>query len=492
MRKLLLLALSCVLWRAQATAAGLSTRLRELLESPTASRAFFGVYAIDLKTGAALIDYQSGRNFVPASNTKLFTTALGLMRLGPEYRFHTTAVAEEPLDSEGRLNGDLSLVGGGDPNLSPRPIPYKAESYSGNPLSAIEDLASELQKKGLRRVNGNIAGDDRRYVWQPYADGWAIGDAVWEYGAPVSAIALNDNTFRLLVRPDGVRTDPPVSFYRIANRLHVEPGVARKVHIERLPGSRELRVMGTLAPGDAGETHLLAIGEPALYAAQALSSALVRRGIIVTGEAVARHALPAEFRDLERSEQPPPVHGSRAVELARRSSAPLLDSIRVIDKVSQNLHAEMLLREVGWVRRNIGSREAGLKELRVFLDEAGVDSADYSWHDGSGLSRLNLVTPRAVVKLLRYMYESPQRENWISLLPIAGEDGTLRKRMNGTAAASRIRAKTGTLSHVTALSGYAERSGGGTLAFSILVNNHPGESAGAREIVDKICSWMVE
>ena len=476
---------------AGAAAADLSTRVRELLEAAPANRAFYGVYAVDLATGAVVIDYQSSRFFVPASNTKLFTTALGLLRLGPDYRFHTTVVADEALDSRGHLSSGLSLIGGGDPNLSPRPIPYQAGPYSGNPLEAIEDLAAQLEAKGVRRVNGDIAGDDRRYVWQPYAEGWAMDDALHEYGAPVSALTLNDNAFTLFVRPDGLRADPPVPHYRFENHLRIERGAPRKIAIERAAGSRRVRVTGTIPPGDPGESHLLAIDDPALHAAQALASALLRRGIAVSGRAVARHATPEEFRNLERAEPLQALRGPRVVELARRDSPPLLDSLRVIDKVSQNLHAEMLLREVGRAARNIGSREAGLEELRAFLSEAGVDSADYHWRDGSGLSRLNLVTPRAVVQLLRYMYESAQRENWISLLPIAGEDGTLRTLMSGSRAAGRIRAKTGTLSHVTALSGYASRDSG-TLAFSILVNNYQGPASGARGIVDKICNWMVE
>jgi len=176
------------------------------------------------------------------------------------------------------------------------------------------------------------------------------------------------------------------------------------------------------------------------------------------------------------------------VTLAERTSAPLIEDLVITDKVSQNLHAEMALRAVARARRNIGSVAAGLDELKAFLTEAGISEGAYSIHDGSGLSRLNLVTPATVVKLLRYMYSGTLRESWISLLPVGGTDGTLSgRKLNG-----RIHAKTGSLSHVNALSGYAERRNGKWVAFSILVNNSNAGAREVREIMDRICTLLSE
>jgi len=196
---------------------------------------------------------------------------------------------------------------------------------------------------------------------------------------------------------------------------------------------------------------------------------------------VARHSLP---------DQPaaPPV----GVELARLDSAPLIEDLRVTSKVSQNLHAELLIRAVARARRGTGSLEAGLDEMRLFLKEIGVGENEFKARDGSGLSRMNLVTPAAVIKLLQFMHRSPHRENWIGLLPIGGEDGTLRLRMRGTAAAGRIRAKTGSLTHVNSLSGYAERRDGSILAFSFLSNNQNAPAGEVRAVVDKICVLLTE
>jgi len=220
-----------------------------------------------------------------------------------------------------------------------------------------------------------------------------------------------------------------------------------------------------------------------------LRHALEERGIAVDGWAVAEHLLPEDVPDLRRAPPPPAATG---VELARRESAPLLECLRIADKVSQNLHAEMMLRAVGRARRNVGSREAGLEEMQTFLAEAGVSAGAYHLLDGSGMARLNLVTPAAVVRLLRHMYGSPERRNFLSLLPVGGEDGTLAGRFTGAAEAGRVHAKTGSLSHVSALSGYAQRPNQTWVAFSILVNNYNGQPAEIRRVMDQVCSLIME
>jgi len=464
-------------------AAELPVKIQRVLDGATGvRRGFLGLLIVNAATGDVLFESNQTHLFVPASNSKLFTTALGLARLGPEYRFHTTVVAAREPDSDGRVAGAVTLVGDGDPNLSGREIPYRVDSPHGEGLRAIEDLADQVVAHGVRRIDGGIVGDDSAYVWEPYPGGWGQGDALWEYGAPVSALTINDNTFTLNIHPGEparISVDPALEFYQIDNQ--VEPGSPQHIRIEREPGSRQLRIWGTLPHNDPGLTELLAIDDPALYAAAALRDALERRGVAIRGEAVARHSLPGA-----------PVAATSGFELARLDSTPLLEGLRVAAKVSQNLHAEMILRAVGRARRGTGSREAALEEMREFLKEIGVPASEYQLDDGSGLSRTSLVTPEAVVKLLRFMYRAPYRENWLSLLPVGGEDGTLRLRMRDTAAAGRIHAKTGSLTHVTALSGYAERKDGTMLAFSFLANNQGVPAREVRAVLDKICVLMTE
>ncbi len=472
----------------------LARRLQALADnSPVARRAFWGARVVDTGSGAVLLENNAGHFFVPASNAKLFSTALALMRLGPDHRFHTVVLADQSPDADGTLHGDLRLVGGGDPTLSARAIPYSKDAAAGNPLAALEDLAGQVAARGVRRVEGGIVGDDTAYVWEPYAEGWAQDDTLWEYGAPVGALSFNDNALALEVSPgqqpgEPVRLalTPPLDYFLLDNRVRTGKKGEQAVHFERPPGSREVRVWGTAG---SRSVHLLAVEDPARFAAWAFRDALARRGVVVSGGVATRHRLAAEVADLKSGVPQPPVEG---VEMARRTSPPLVETLKIINKVSQNLHAEIVLREVARVRRNMGSRQAGLEEMRAFLAEIGISPQDAILHDGSGLSRLNLVTPRALTTLLEAMHRSPYREAWIDLMPVGGEDGTLAERFGGSAPARRIRAKTGTMTGVNALSGYAQTAGGRLLAFSILVNNSGLPSSAARRFIDTIVLTLAE
>jgi D-alanyl-D-alanine carboxypeptidase/D-alanyl-D-alanine-endopeptidase (penicillin-binding protein 4) len=490
----------------QLSAASLPESIEKLLAASgpvgaPARTAFWGIQIVDLGSGKTLYELNPDRFFVPASNTKLFTTALALTRLGPDFTFQTRVVADSPPDAEGRIRGALRLVGGGDPNLSARAIPYRVGPVIGNPLAAIEDLADQVVARGVKRVGGGIIGDDTWYLWQPFAEGWAIDDPQYDYGAPVSALTVNDNAVTLAIRPGAREGDPaalvwnpPLEYYRVDNRIRtVAAGGERGIHFHRDPGGFEVRLWGSIPLHDRGEDLLLAIEDPALYAAEALRRALEARGVSIGGGVAALHAFPNETTDLTQAAAPAPVPAPvPGVELARRVSAPLIEDLRIADKVSQNLHAELALRAVARARRNLGSLEAGVEELQAFLAEASIDPDAYNLTDGSGLARLNLVTPATVVKLLRYMYASPARESWISLLPVGGQDGTLSARFGESAVAGRVHAKTGSLAHVSALSGYVERPDGGWAAFSILVNNYNGRATEVRGVMDRICTLIME
>ena len=476
---------------AQAGAAPLGEKIQALINaSPVARSAFWGIAIEDLSTGKPLYAFNSARLFTPASNAKLFTAAMAFERLGPDFRFETRVVAETAPDADGTIHGALRLVGGGDPNLSARAVPYHAGPATGNPLVQLEELADQVAAHGVKRIEGAIVGDDTWYVWEPYPQGWAMDDAHYDYGAPVSALTVNDNVFTLTLRPGALAGDlanltlsPPVEFYEIDNRVRTAPARAEgKVRLDREPGSRQLRLWGTLPLDGAAETMTLAIDDPAEYAARAFRLALEERGIVVTGGAYARHRF--------ANEEPEGPSVDAQFELARHESAPLIDDLGITEKVSQNLHAELALRAVGRAREGIGSQEAGLKEMKSFLEEVGIPADAFSFGDGSGLDRSSLVTPAAVLALLRYMYESPERDQWIALLPIGGQDGTLSARFLNQP--GRIYAKTGSLAHVAALSGYAQRRDGSWAAFSILVNHFAGPAAGIRSTIDRICTLILE
>ena len=491
-------AAALVLLCAQLLAAGLPESIQKLIDSsPAARTAFWGIQIVDLATGKTLYELNPDHYFVPASNAKLFSTALALTRLGADFTFQTRVLSQAPPDEFGRIRGSLRLAGGGDPNLSARAIPYRMGPLTGNPLAAIEDLADQVVARGVKRVDGDIVGDDTWYVWQPYAVGWSVDDPQSDDGPPISALTLADNVLTLSVHPGANIGDvaalsllPSIEFYRIENRVRtVAAGGERRIRFQRIPGSRDAQLTGTIPVRDKGLDLLIGVEDPAQFAAQALHTALERRGVTVSGTAIGEHLYPGEVSDLAQAPAPPPPGG---IELARRVSAPLIEDLRITAKVSQNLHAELALRAVGRARRNVGSFEAGMAEMKSFLAEAGIDPAGYNLMDGSGLSRLDLVTPSTVLKLLRYMYDSPAREKWISILPVAAQDGTLSSRFGTTAAAGRVYAKTGTLSHVSALSGYLQRPDGTWVAFAVLVNNFGGRSTEVRGVMDRICNLILE
>ena len=473
-------------------AATLAERIDKILNQPAARRAFWGIKVVDLGSGRTLYQRNADRPFVPASNTKLFSTALALVRLGPDHRYLTRLATDSPPDPTGRIAGDVVLVGGGDPNFSSRVLPYqKRTEFLGIPLDPLEELAAQVAALGVRQIDGDIVGDDTLYVWQRYADGWTLEDTANGDGPPVTALVVNDNIITLRIGPGEkagdpalVKLEPWTSYYTIDNRIRTAAKPAHPVRIHREPGDTTLRLWGEIALTDSGRSEVLAIDDPALFAAQALRDALVRHSVTVLGRAVSRHAMPYEFEDLEKAD---PVEKSYALVLASRSSMALIEDLRLINKISQNLHAELALREVARRRRGVGSFEASLAELKAFLGEIGITKEEFFLRDGSGLSRQNLVTPAAIMTLLTYMWNSRYRERWLDTLPVAGFDGTLAGRFISAPAADQLRAKTGTLTHVSALSGYLPAAGGRQLAFAILVNNYIADSGSIRKVIDQIC-----
>ncbi len=384
------------------------------------------------------------------------------------------------------------MIGGGDPSLSGREYPYRSHSpaFAVYSFRAIDELADQLAAHGLKRIDGNIVGDDTRYAWEPQPGPWSSDSATREYGAPVSALILHDNTFALTLRPGAHAGDlarialtPPFENFAIDNRVQTIEHGERKIEFYRSASGRELHLWGAIPKSDAAHAEELAIGDPALYAAEVMRAALLQRGISIHGDALARHRFPDE--KAESTLKPDVV-------LAERRAPPLLDLLQVVDKVSQNLHAEVFLREAGIASGRPGSREAGLAAMDEFLAGIGITREEHQFTDGSGLSRDTLVSPAAIIKLLTYMNQSPHRNEWLNLLPIGGEDGTLGSRFAGHPEARAIHAKTGTLDHVKALSGYADTSSYGRVAFSLLVNNFEEPGPGVTKTIDELVLALLQ
>lgn len=465
-----------------ATGQSLVQRIAAVLEEPAAKRASWGILAVRVADGAVLYERNARVPMTPASNTKLASTALALVRLGPEYRFVTRVLAPDAPDEQGRLRGDLRLVGGGDPTLSGRVVPYSKDAKEGDPLGPLAELADRVVLRGVRVIDGDIVGDATRWPWEPYPAGWAVGDMTWEYGAPVSALTVNDSAVRLSVRPGKAEGEPavveflpPLEPFTVHNTLRTRAGAERRIEVARAPGSSVLEIRGVAPPGGGAAVQWVAVPDPAQFAAEAFALLLRQRGVVIRGRA----------RGLTRAPGAP-WSEPQGLELARRESPPLAELARIVNKVSQNLHAEILLRETAHVVRGEGTARAGVEEMAALLKEAGAEEKEFDLEDGSGLSRRGLLSAAALTALLRHMEARGLGELFRSLLPVAGGDGTLSGRFRGMADAAAIRAKTGSLAHVAALSGYAGEEPARRVAFSILVNGSTAPGAETRALVDRI------
>ncbi len=465
-----------------------AARAQLLLNAGPASKGEWGILILDAGTADVLYQLNADRYFVPASNMKLFTTSLALATLGPAYRFHTTVEAAQPIDSQGVLPGELVLVGRGDPNLSNRKFPYDGkEEFDGSPDRVIAEFADALLAKGLKKVSGDIVGDDSYFPRERYPSGWEIDDMVWEYGAAISAIVVDDNTVTAELTPGNapgdpvlLSVDPPTAEFTIVNQVVTSArGVKADLTLTREPGSNQVVVKGAL-PAHASPRKLqLAIQEPALHAAAMLKRLLEQRGVVITGAARARH---------ERVDSP----GAPSVVLAEHVSIPLSDSVKLVNKISQNLHTEVLLRTAARQKGLWTTPEDLVKFPEAFYASAGIAPNDVIQTDGSGLSRHDLVTPRAIVSLLQFARTQTWFTPFYASLPVAGLDGTLENNMKGTVAAGRIHAKTGSVEHVRTRSGYAETPAGRHLIFSFMANNQGGTNHEASDVLDGLSVAMLE
>lgn len=470
--------------------------IEAILRRAEVERGLWGIEVVRLRDGKVLYTRNADHLFLPASNMKLFTTAAALEKLGPDFVFRTTVETGAGPDAQGRV-GDLILVGRGDPNLGSRVLPYQLKTERQAPAdAAFRDLADQVAAKGVREVLGNIVADDRYFVYEPTSRGWSADDLEWGYGAPVTALAFNDNALELRVEPGAqvgakalVSLGPVPDYYRLDNRLEtVAPSTPEQIYVERLPGSTELDVWGQVPLGKEVGGDTVSIADPPRLAGELFRGALAARGITVRGQVKVLELSRVEAATIvDPFVSPPP-----RIALAEHDSLPLREEIKVINKVSQNLHVEMLLRTMGRQLKNFGSLNAGLEVLGEFTDQIGVPHEEAYFADGSGLSRRTLVTPHAIIELLEYMAGSARFEVFFDSLPVAGVDGTLAERFNSTNAAGNLHAKTGTLGHVDALSGYMESRSGERFAFSILGNSHLAEARTAEGAIDQIALDIFE
>ena len=490
-------------------------RVDAALSEAHAQKALWGVLVADRDSGETLYELNADRFFTPASNAKIFTSTLALATLGSDFHFHTTLETSGQLGSDGRLDGDLVLVGRGDPDLSNRKFPYAGKVEREGPTeAALAEMVQSAVAKGLKEVNGDIVADDSYFPYDPYPAGWSVGDLYFTFGAPVSALAFNDNSFSIVVSPAQREGDaamlvvePTAALDGFGHEVGTGPSSGKPdFSVVRQPGEAFILLRGSIPVGHAPIKLDFAMSDPGEIAALTLRQTLENAGVHVTGRVRVRHAAPplpfdattlAAPSKTEVPLNPGGVSNDLAkivntLVLAEYISPTLLESIRVTNKVSQNLHAELFLRTVAREKAGVGSTDAGIWVEQNFLKTAAIADGDVVLSDGSGLSRDDLVTPRAIVQLLQYVSQQPWGADYISTFPIAGVDGTLENRLKDTAASGRILAKTGSLEHVRAMSGYATTLRGEHLVFTIFGNNNASHGRDATSAMDAVCVAMVE
>jgi D-alanyl-D-alanine carboxypeptidase/D-alanyl-D-alanine-endopeptidase (penicillin-binding protein 4) len=467
----------------------LAARINSAIDKSEFASARWGITVVSMSKGTTLYQRDADRLFTPASNMKIYTTGVALDLLGSDYRWRTSVYAKAQPDAGGTIRSDVILYGRGAPDLVSR-------SQDEN-RGSLAKLADDLYGRGIRRIEGNLIGDESYFRGDSLGDGWQWTDMQWYFGAEASALSVNENQIDINLVPSSKSEEPPIartseaeSYVTVDNRMVMgKQGVRTTIGLHRGLSDNNVEVWGEFAPGSKGFGARLSVHNPALWAAKMFVDELKRRGIVVAGQAQSRNSRYAE---------PQRFDPSQAVELAAVTSQPLSEIAKKTNKESNNLYAELILRTLGRERgamlgnpeqvgREPGDDETGLAVIRLWLTRAGISTDSIALHDGCGLSRLDLVTPESTLRLLVALSKTASGQTFRETLPIAGRDGTLGGRLKTLS--DRVSAKTGSLTYSHSLSGYLMTGDGEPLAFSILCNDQTSRG-NATQLIDQIVTLL--
>lgn len=472
------------------TLSDLQSKIRLSLGRYELRRGNIGIKIVSLDTGKVVYEENAEKYFMPASNMKSFTIAAAMEKLTPNFRFVTSVYANSQPDASGAIKGDLTIYGRGDVSIS-------TSFNNGDYYKGLDALADKIAQAGVKRIEGNLIGDESYFSGNPIPLSWEWDDLQWYYGAEISALPLNDNALDLSVTPSSavgmsciVRLLPFNPVMRIVNRCATTASsVKRDLTVKKDLDQNVLEISGTMPVGDKGFTNYVTVSHPAELFVALLRQRLEQKGVVITGQTRVVNAANSIFNtktwrtpnnQIGITDKPIPI------EIAKLESPPFSIIAAKTMKPSQNLYTETILWTLGEeIRMTFGnmtespfanpkstSSERGVFVVQNFLQQQVGISADsiIQW-DASGLSRHNLVTPASLVQIYTYMAKRSRYANeWLNSLTIGGVDGTLQNRFKGTRTNGNVRGKTGTIDQVSALSGYVTTVSGEKLVFSILVN----------------------
>ncbi len=468
--------------------ASLEGRTRETLERPELGPTRWGLVVATMD-GREIVSIRPEERFLPASNTKMFTTAAAFRYLSALDQPDVAAAAS--LRLEPRAEGEapnLVLYGGGDATLSTAPDCIQ---------NCLWHLAEAARAQGLKGVH-DIIGDDTLFPDERWGPGWSWNNLETRSGTAISALTLDDNELAIVLKPGAAGEPAAVSWadetvaYALTNEVTTIEGEDSDVRAERRPGSSAVRVYGQMAVSSLERTINIGVEDPADIAARRLRVYLENAGIVVSGEVRVRHR-PSALSDDPGSNVVPegPDVAVGHTEIARLLPAPLAADLKHTNKVSQNLHAEILLRRLG-LENGTGSGAWGLKLVEEMLAEAGVERTAWDLFDGSGMSTYNRLSPRMVTRFLLWTQAQPWGAAYRETLPVGGVDGTIGRRFVGTSLHGKVFAKTGSLNATNALSGFMVTASGKTLVFSVYANDRPSDAGSALAAMDAALVMIAE
>ena len=455
----------------------LQSKIRLSLSRPELRRGTVGIKIVSLQTGKVIYEENAEKYLMPASNMKSYTMSTAMERLTPNFRIVTSVYAGAMPDTSGVVKGDLTIFGRGDvsmafafrPNASPNAVLSNADY-----LKVLEPLADKIVQAGVKRIEGNLVGDESYFNSDALPGTWEWDDLQWYYGAEISALPILDNAVDLSVKatslnaPCAVQNLPMYSLFTIVNHCVTSAsGNKRDLQVVKKLDRNILEISGTMPVGDRGYSGSVAISRPSQLFIEMLRQLLQQKGVIITGQNRVVNAKEKALMSVASTAAP--------IEITKLESPPFSVIAAKTMKPSQNMYTETILRILG---EQFGDKTdpkstsdtRGLGVVKNFLAQAGIAPDSVIQHDGSGLSRHDLITAASNVQLYSYMARSPNAQAWRDSLTIGGVDGTLRSRFAGTAAANNVRGKTGTIDQVSALTGYVTTAAGEQIVFSIIVN----------------------